>query len=437
MHCNLWGIRRVTTLSNSHQLLYITFPFLSFLNNKSNYIKYLLLFSQSSHLLTESEVNMMVTAAIIGAGPCGLTAAIALKKKNIDVVVLEKMSSWKADASAGTSMGLELNGMQALWEIDHKVADQLREASTAIRGTKMMNATSGKIVHQERYQITGECPRHIRRSILMEILQKRAKELSINIEYNTHIASVNLPLLHTTEKVIYADAMLCCDGHFGGVKRLVMSDTLPEYSGYVCWRMVLPDVMPDLDSKLFVLPEEECVNTAAGVFKPTTDGNVAVDVVAKMDWGKYPADFSRSPETAQKSLLEKVNTWPKYLRSLIAGTDANNIIERGVFHRPPTKPWGAATMTSLGDSAHPFLPNLEQNWAQSMLDILTLSRTFEKTRVAESLRAYERIRKPLIQSEQQHGLDLKWKLSSWVHYFISKDGDEKMKYLAAEGGAKL
>eukprot|EP01060_Flectonema_neradi_P032392 TRINITY_DN513_c2_g1_i1.p1 TRINITY_DN513_c2_g1~~TRINITY_DN513_c2_g1_i1.p1 ORF type:complete len:380 (+),score=75.53 TRINITY_DN513_c2_g1_i1:42-1181(+) len=379
----------------------------------------------------------MVKVVIIGAGPCGLTAAIALKKRNVDVVVLEKMPSWKADASAGTSMGLELNGMRAFWEIDHKIADQLREASTAIKGTKMMNAVNGQIVHQERYHATTDCPRQVRRSILMDILQKRAKELSIDIEYNTNIKAVNLPLLYTTEKVIHADAMLCCDGHFGGAKRLVMSDTLPEYSGYVCWRMVL-QTMPELDTKLFLLPEEECIDTAAGVFKPTTDGNVAVDVIAKMDWGKYPADFSRTPEIARKSLLEKVRSWPKNLRSVIAGTDPQQIIERGVFHRPPSKPWGSYTMTSLGDSAHPFLPNLDQNWAQSMLDILTLSRTFEPTRIVESFRNYERIRKPLIQYEQNHGLSLKWRLSSWVHHFTSKEGNEKMKYLAAaECGSKL
>lgn len=76
------------------------------------------------------------TVAIIGAGPGGLAAAIAIQKQGFEVQVYEKAQEFRP---AGTGLGLLPNGLNCLDAIEPGLAETLKNSGCQVRQVILKN----------------------------------------------------------------------------------------------------------------------------------------------------------------------------------------------------------------------------------------------------------------------------------------------------------
>ncbi|KIV79571.1 hypothetical protein PV11_07123 [Exophiala sideris] len=185
------------------------------------------------------------TCAIIGAGPAGLAAALALRKlTSIQPTIYEARPS---PSTMGGAINLGANALDLLrfLGIDGAVIPGNRTNKMEIfslrTGSKLgeMPFTAGP---------QGEPARRMLRADLQNVMLARAKQLDIDIRYSSRMASVHdseadmqdpksqgspqVTITFTNSLTISADFVLGCDGIFSAVRRTyVQPDRHPIYTG--------------------------------------------------------------------------------------------------------------------------------------------------------------------------------------------------------------
>ncbi|KAJ9449382.1 Zeaxanthin epoxidase [Diplonema papillatum] len=366
---------------------------------------------------------------VVGGGPCGMTAAIALRLRGVrDVLVLERQPEGR-DGSAGTSMALEINGLRALAAVDAECHRRVTQAASRVTRQKIVSRT-GATLRDVSFGTADNVPMQIRRPTLARILKDRATEVGVRVEYGVDVVELSdvensggtdtSKVVLTSGRVVAAKAVLVCDGHFSRCRKWVLGDEPPEYSGWVCWRALLASGMLRGPlgkgcERTWVISER---GSEAALFRSTTDDCVAIDVVSERnDWSCWPTDTSRCSGDAKRDMMAAVDDWSEELQEALSCIPQEQIIERGVFVRPSSSRWSRGRCCLLGDAAHPFLPNLEQNWSQSMLDIFALSRVFSIRDVPLSFRLLQYIRLPEFSHHQAAATSLGWSLQRWLESF--------------------
>ena len=181
------------------------------------------------------------SAVVVGAGPAGLVAAIALRRAGIDTVVCERLA---ATSDAGSGLTLWPNAMQAL---DHVgAADAVRRVGAPCDGISMQNAR-GRVLDrtprallEERFGGTGAA---LHRGELLEALADvlgpgvvRFGAACVGVEQDAELASVALDDGTRLE----ADVVIGADGIGSLVRRALFGACALRYAGYPVWRAVTP-----------------------------------------------------------------------------------------------------------------------------------------------------------------------------------------------------
>ncbi|KAK4942062.1 hypothetical protein LTR10_018098 [Elasticomyces elasticus] len=189
------------------------------------------------------------TCAIIGAGPAGLAAALALRKlTSIQPTIYEARPS---PSTMGGAINMGANALDLLRYLGINGAvipgnrTNKMEIFSLRTGSKLgeMPFTAGP---------QGEPARRMLRADLQNVMLARAKQLDIPIQYSSRVASVHdseaesepdmqdpksrgspqVTITFTNSSTISADFVLGCDGIFSAVRRTyVQPDRHPIYTG--------------------------------------------------------------------------------------------------------------------------------------------------------------------------------------------------------------
>ncbi|XP_071686853.1 monooxygenase 1-like [Rutidosis leptorrhynchoides] len=127
---------------------------------------------------------------IIGAGICGLATAVALNKKGIKSVVMEKSESLRN--VTGAAIGIRQNGWRALDQLG--VADILRPTAISLQRERMVLLKEGK---QQQSSMIGET-RCLRRKDLLNTLYDALPPDTV--KFGCQLKSIKLNL--TTNKPV-------------------------------------------------------------------------------------------------------------------------------------------------------------------------------------------------------------------------------------------
>ena len=333
---------------------------------------------------------------VVGAGIGGLTAALALSRRGLQVDIAERA---EALSELGAGIQLSSNAGRVLAELGLDAA--IAEVATEPAALEVRSGLSGALLAavtretlRERY---GFPYRVVHRADLQSVLLKAVRaDHGIRLHLATEVtgleqdgdtARVRTSGAALLEHESYA-AVAGADGVHSSLRRLIAGSALAQATYRTAWRALVPaEAVRD-----FLLPD--AVSAWLGprahlVCYPVARGalvNVVAIVEEKSDargWGLPgdPADLSA-----------RYAAWSPRLRALIALPAGwrKFSLTRVDAHGP----WTDGRLALLGDAAHAMTPFLAQGAVMAIEDAAVLAeRLASSADVPTALKSYEAMRK--------------------------------------------
>ena len=358
-------------------------------------------------------MNRKPRVALIGAGIGGLTAAIALRQRGIDVALYEQ-SAELTEVGAGLQVGpnavkvyralgleAELHAIagEPLNAVTLNYADSMPLARSKMRGN--MAAQFGApyyTVHR------GDMLRVVAQAVPETIVDRGRRCTSVATIGNTAIARF------ADGSEIEADVVVGCDGIRSKVRESLFGAAAPRQTGMECWRATVP--AEKVTNRLIGTGEsfttDDLVNWLGPIGRvvcyPICSGRVF-----NIFCGHVSGRWAEESWTVPSSLDEVLDAYRDYHATLIELfhiADRNGWFKWGVFDRDPLPRWTQGRVTLLGDAAHPMLPTLAQGAAMAVEDAYVLARYLhEPGDPGEALRRYEEERRDFTARTQLQARD--------------------------------
>jgi 2-polyprenyl-6-methoxyphenol hydroxylase-like FAD-dependent oxidoreductase len=317
---------------------------------------------------------------VIGAGIGGLTTALALKQKGIDVAVYER-SAVLTDVGAGIS--LWPNALKGLYQLGLRPAldgvsfVSMEGALRSRDGTVLSRTTADQFIARLGLPVVV-----FHRADLLAVLVDAARDIPIHtghecrdVEHDADGVTVRF----ANGMCAGGDVLIGADGLRSVVRdRLGVPGAL-RYSGYTAWRGIAPFETAGLMAG-------ETLGSGQRFGLAPIHGN-------RVYW--YATDNvpegQREPPLETKARLTRLfGDWHEPIPELIRSTGEDAILRNDIYDRDPAGRWGSGRITLLGDAAHPMTPNLGQGACQAIEDALVLAcRLASGGNVNTSLRQYE------------------------------------------------
>ena len=326
---------------------------------------------------------------IIGAGIGGLTTALALKQKRLDVAVYER-TAILTDVGAGIS--LWPNALKALYQLGLRPAlDGVSFVSMdgALRsrdGTVLSRTTADQFIARLGLPVVV-----FHRADLLAVLADAARDIPIHtghecrdVEHDADGVTVRF----ANGACAGGDVLIGADGLRSVVRdRLGVPGAL-RYSGYTAWRGIAPFETAGLMAG-------ETLGSGQRFGLAPIHGN-------RVYWyatDNVPEGQREPPPETKARLTRMFADWHEPIPGLIRSTGEDAILRNDIYDRDPAGRWGSGRVTLLGDAAHPMTPNLGQGACQAIEDALVLAHHLSTgSDVPSSLRGYESERMPRTRS---------------------------------------
>jgi 2-polyprenyl-6-methoxyphenol hydroxylase-like FAD-dependent oxidoreductase len=317
---------------------------------------------------------------IIGAGPGGLTAGIALHQAGFDALVFDRCSDGQ---DAGSGLTLWPNATKALGYLG--LARTVSTASHSVPaitmrswdGRTLFKLPSDGQLHD--HEVQGAA---LLRSELLSVLRNRLDPRALRFNKNCVGYRQNengVTALFEDGLEVDGELLIAADGIRSHIRSQLVGPGSLRYAGYMVWR---------------------------GVAKFSLDENVGVTAIGRgAQFGFFPMTGNRvywfacanaaegdcdSRAGTGTELLRRFGGWHKPIPELIAGTQECGIIGTDIHDRDPLKRWSYGRVTLLGDAAHPSTPTLGQGACQAIEDAVVLATCLnEAAGVPEALACYE------------------------------------------------
>ena len=323
---------------------------------------------------------------VVGGGVAGLGAALACARAGRQITLLEQASAW-TEVGAGIQLGPYAVRVLASWGL----LDALRACAAFPEALHTHSAATGKPLGtlplgQRAVALYGQPYATIHRADLQALLLAAVRQQSgVVVQTGQRITDVAALRQQTS-------LLLGCDGIWSAVRKAVLNDGPPTFTGHLAYRGLLPmaDVPtalrhntvrawlgPDMHAVHYPVRSGQFVNVVVvvhGTLAPGADtwdnAAVAADLHDKL--GRAGAGASEF-----RSLVAAVpgwRLWPLYDREPMTGVHQH--LPQDGDHR--SRKNGPATVALLGDAAHPMRPYLAQGAAMALEDAWALAQSLDR-----------------------------------------------------------
>ncbi|MDH2238680.1 FAD-dependent monooxygenase [Pigmentiphaga sp. GD03639] len=331
---------------------------------------------------------------ISGAGIGGLAAAIALRKLGLESVVFEQAPRF---ARVGADINLTPNAVLALDGLG--VGDELRK--TAARPTHRISRTWDTGEETSRLEMSqaaetcyGAPQLTMHRADLLAALEQAVPAATIHLGKRTvgideGADGITVRFEDGTSQRV--DVLVGADGIHSTVRKHLLGDEYPDFTGVVAYRAVVPA------SRLEGVPN-------LGAFTKWWGPNPETQIVTfPLNLGRDIFIFATTPQdswrheswTMPGSVDELRASYADFhpeARALLAACD--EVLKSALYVRDPLPSWSRGNITLLGDACHPMMPFMAQGAGMAIEDAVVLARYLADTpdAPAQALKRYEAAR---------------------------------------------
>ena len=313
---------------------------------------------------------------IVGGGIAGLTLALALEKKGLACLVMERN---KDSLSAGAGIQLSPNASRILKSLG--LENPLRDYVSRPESTKFRNWRSGKIIHKsdlgDKAETNYGAPYwQVHRADLARVLLEATRQKPL-IEF---LPNCEVLKIHSEESRVFVETslgekkgvgLIGADGINSTVRKEIFENNeQARFTGHIAWRCLVPadrlsEVFREPVTSVWWGPKKHFVHY------PVRQGAFinCVCVAEKEAW----TEESWTKSGNKKALNSAFTSWHPNIKELIQGTDEGELYEWGLFDRPAMSTWTKGRATLIGDACHPMLPFLAQGAAMAIEDAFILA----------------------------------------------------------------
>jgi salicylate hydroxylase len=332
--------------------------------------------------------------AIIGGGIGGLAAALALRRRGIEVTIYEQ-SAQLTEIGAGITLspnalkafrllGMEADAIAIGYQADSQVVRSWRSG-------RIITRQASKKSFAERF---GASMLTIHRADLLAIFARSLPNQMVHLGAictGVELSGAAAVAKFADGSEIEADVIVGADGLHSVVRGSLFGRAAPRFTGCVCWRGLVP---VHLAPRSLNVTETTAWWGPHGhvVHYPVRRGEL-VNFVAHYDSDAWTEE-SWTRECDRSELTETYRGWNETLMQLFQSSE--RYYKWALYDRDPLERWGDGRVTLLGDSAHPMLPYLGQGAGMAVEDGCILAAVLAATPEDPSgaLRYYERLRMP-------------------------------------------
>ncbi|MBI3728293.1 MAG: FAD-dependent monooxygenase [Burkholderiales bacterium] len=316
---------------------------------------------------------------ILGAGVAGVSTAILLKQRGMDVHVYERRT---AVTNIGAGIVIWPN---AAWVLDQMgILPAMQAASGQPQKMQRWSQTGedlGAINIQTINQEIGYASLAILRSDFQNIMMDRMTALDIPIHYHHAASSISTTddgkavVQFLDGRQIDAGIIIGADGRMAScARRFVCGDNTPVYQGFINWVGVCENM--DLQFDPVTIADYWGVGERFGIVPVNQH-------LAYWAAGRASASISQDRHAAHSvahsaDLASFMQDWPQVVSTIIRATPDSRINKIFVHDHHPTTTWHRQNVLMIGDAAHASLPTSGQGACQALEDAWHLAESLAK-----------------------------------------------------------
>jgi salicylate hydroxylase len=332
--------------------------------------------------------------AIVGGGLGGLTAALALQSRGLDVHVFEQAEVLR---EIGAGVSIHPNAARLLRRIG--LEEQLRKIGVPIGGVVLRSSQGDPVITPTGPATPafsrGDQGYNVHRSdfltLLFDALPRGAVALGHRCVQLEDQAD-RIRLFFANGATAEADVVIGADGIRSVIQRAIGLQSQPRSEGTMAYRGLVPVERLPWASEL----RDPLLWLGSGrsfLLYPVARGKL-INMVAFV-----PSDSDKEESWSApgdlNALAAEYEGWDQRVQDVIRSLDET--FRWGIYDRAPLPYWSKGCVTLMGDAAHPMVPHVGQGAGQSIEDAFTLAVLLEKCNkdeVGERLKLYELLRLP-------------------------------------------
>lgn len=314
---------------------------------------------------------------IIGAGIGGLTTAIALQQRGVDVQVFESASTF---GEVGAGLWIAPNALQILDRLG--LAEAINDlgrpyekgaAIVRLNGTVLTATSAGRDVATYDFNTVAIHRARLHEILLRSVNQATSGKRFISFEPSDQGVIVNFEDGTSAR----GDLLIGADGLHSHVRNQLLGKVSLRYSGQTCWRFLTPTIKSSLHDPYDMT---EMWGDVGGL--RVGSGAVSDHLAYTFITAKAPQGVSLDPDTVKTELRQLCRGYPHSTLDLIDQASEGAVLRNDLCDIAPLPIWYGNRVVLVGDAAHATLPNLGQGACQAIESAYSLAMHLSRVRTA-------------------------------------------------------
>ena len=312
-------------------------------------------------------MNAVSKVLIVGGGIGGLCAAIALRRKGIEVDLVELKSQWTV---YGVGIIQQSNVVREMAKLG--VLDGYLDAAYAFEDVAIYGPAGQQLARIPGQRLAGpEYPANvgISRLALHNVLCETTLQLGAQVRLGLSVETLDergdkVDVLFTDGRRAEYDLVVGADGLFSKVRGLIFGDTYkPRFTGQSVWRYNFPRA-PQIDH----LANYQSAEGNAGLVP------LAGDLMYLFLTSHEPSNPWMDPATLAEQMRQRLQGFTGLIGELREQiSDSSQVVYKPMEVVFVNEPWYRGRVLLIGDAAHATTPHLGQGAGMAIEDAIVLS----------------------------------------------------------------
>ena len=312
-------------------------------------------------------MNAVSKVLIVGGGIGGLCTAIALRRKGIEVDLVELKAQWTV---YGVGIIQQSNVVREMAKLG--VLDGYLDAAYAFEDVAIYGPAGQQLARIPGQRLAGpEYPANvgISRLALHNVLCETTLQLGAQVRLGLSVETLDergdkVDVLFTDGRRAEYDLVVGADGLFSKVRGLIFGDTYkPRFTGQSVWRYNFPRA-PQIDH----LANYQSAEGNAGLVP------LAGDLMYLFLTSHEPSNPWMDPATLAEQMRQRLQGFTGLIGELREQiSDSSQVVYKPMEVVFVNEPWYRGRVLLIGDAAHATTPHLGQGAGMAIEDAIVLS----------------------------------------------------------------